>query len=84
MERLTGANRANVPKAPVTEKKIESNRGSSQNRGASGSASKYPVKGGSMTKPGVPVGGKKDNAKDLLLKMKEIVRMLENWSQFPN
>lgn len=72
MDRLTGANRTNVPKVPVTDKKIEPPRGSSQNRGGSGSVSKYPAKGGSMTKPGVTAGGKKDNAKDLLLKMKEI------------
>ena len=70
MQRLAGPK--NVPKAPSGEKKTEPMRVNSQNRGGSTSASKgIPQnKGGSLTKPSVGTGAKKDSAKELLLRMK--------------
>lgn len=68
MERLAGP-RANLPKAPSVTKKVEvPNRVSSQTRNASSSLTKGVVinKGNSLSKEGI----KKDNAKELLLKMK--------------
>lgn len=63
MDRLAGP-RANVPKAPSNEKKIETaNRATSQNRGSTSASKGVPVnKGGSLTKPGMG-GMKKDSAK---------------------
>ena len=74
MERLAGP-RAPVPKGPSAEKKTESApRGTSQTRRGSGSATKGVLssKGGSLNKPTVQTGMKKDSAKELLMKMKEI------------
>lgn len=69
MERLAGP-RANVPKVPsVTKKNEMPNRLPSQTRNASSSLTKgVPLnKANSLSKEG---GMKKDNAKELLLKMK--------------
>ena len=66
MQRLAGP-RVAVPKAPSGEKKPEPYRVNSQNRAGSTSASKgIPSnnnKGGSLTKPSVNPGAKKDSAK---------------------
>ena len=64
MQRLTGP-KVNVPKGPSIERKAEPPRGNSQNRAGSSSANKGPVpnKAGSLTKPQVNQGAKKDSAK---------------------
>ena len=63
MERLAGGPRANVPKAPSNEKKIQiPNRVNSQTRGSTSANKGIINKGGSLTKPGMG-GMKKDSAK---------------------
>jgi hypothetical protein len=72
MERLAGP-RAGVPKAPPGQRAEPANRATSQTRGGSTSLGKGGAvdRGASLTKPGVG-GAKRDSAKELLLKMKEI------------
>lgn len=86
MERLTGG-RANVPR-PSAEKKNETvNRATSQNRGGSTSLNKGVGvnKAGSLNKPGGMGGAmKKDSAKELLMKMKEIKAHYNNQGRTNN